>query len=120
MVTIKFLDGELIQNVSWSSLPNKPIKRLKYNFQDKTVIMEDYEAYNHLIEKVYNVLQGTTIIRSIYLIGKIKNHAKIIILNLLDNSVHEEIRAFGEEYKGRPSTGWKNGINDSIPSFQIC
>lgn len=122
MLSIKFEDGKLIQNVPWLSLPNKPIKRITYLFNGKKYILEDYEEYNHLVEKTFNLTNGQTQIRNIYLMGRENGISHIIKLNKIDNSVIEYNTEYDEEYcavrtvleelwiNGRPSTGWKKGI----------
>lgn len=119
MLIVKFDNGEIVQNTSWLSLPNNPIKRLKYLFNGKIILMENYESYNHLVEKVYNLLGGGTTIRAVYLMGMKNNKVKVIRLNLLDRTIKEEETVFNKEYNGRPSTGWKAGILASTPQYQI-
>jgi len=119
MLTVKFVDGEIVQNVPWLSLPNEPIKKLKYVFNDKSIILEDYESYNHLVEKVYNLMMGNTFIRAVYLLGKRGEEVQGIKINLLDESVIEYTAPYTQEYNGRPSTGWKSGVLDLKPSYKI-
>lgn len=119
MLTIKFVSGEIVQNVPWLSLPNEPIKRLKYIFNDKTIILEDYESYNHLVEKCYNLMEGNTFVRAVYLLGRKGEHIRGIKINLMDKSVIEYTAPYTQEYNGRPSTGWKLGVLDLNPSYMI-
>jgi len=120
MLSIKFEDGELIQNVPWLSLPNKPIKRITYDFDGKKIILEDYEEYNHLVEKVFNVLGGITQIRSVYLMGRKEGISYITRLDMLSKQIQRYKTEIDKEYSaipceplwinGRPSTGWKKGV----------
>ena len=119
MLTIKFTNGEIVQNVPWLSLPNEPIKRLKYIFNDKTIILEDYESYNHLVERVYNFIGGSTSIRAVYLLGRKREEVQGIKLNLMDGTITEYTAPYTQEYNGRPSTGWKLGVLDLTPQYKI-
>jgi hypothetical protein len=100
-------------------LPNEPIKRLKYIFNDKNIILEDYESYNHLVERVYNFIGGSTSIRAVYLLGRKGENVQGIKINLMDESVTEYTAPYTQEYNGRPSTGWKLGVLDLNPSYVI-
>jgi len=120
---VKFSDGELIQNPSWNSMPNKPIQRIKYLFNGKTIIMEGYEEYNHLKEVIYSVLGNNSMVRNIYLMGKTKNYSQVIILNLLTGTIQgyqsEINKEYGGKENGRPSTGWKKGNPTLNPQYKI-
>ena len=136
MLTIKFTNGEIAQNPSWLSMPLYPIQRMKYQFNDKIIILEDYESYNHLQERVFGIM-GTTknFIRSVYLMGKKGNKIDVIILDMMENIItgyeavegteYGKSKVFDKERKhigwtdGRPSTGWKNGILAINPRFEI-
>jgi hypothetical protein len=119
MLVVKFTDGELIQNPSWNSMPMKPIQRVKYVIGDKTIIMEGYESYNHLVEKVYTPLDGQQFNRAIYLMGLYGINVQVIKLNLMEKKIDTEETVFGKEYKGRSSTGWKNGYSAGKPQYEI-
>ena len=122
MLTIKFTNGEIIQNVPWLSLPNEPIKKLKYVFNDKTIILEDYESYNHLVKIAYDFMGGNTTIKTvkaIYLMGRKGEEVQGINLNLMDGTITEYTAPYTQEYNGRPSTGWKLGVLDLTPQYKI-
>jgi hypothetical protein len=129
MLTIKFTDGELIQNPTWNSMPNKPIQRLKYIFNGKTIIMEGYESYNHLKEIICAVLSNQTIVRCVYLMGRKGMISQVLKLNFIDNSIVEYQTEIDKEYgatpeelvwiNGRPSTGWKQGQSALNPQYKI-
>jgi len=130
MLTIKFTDGEMIQNVPWLSLPNKRIHKIKYCFNGKKILMENYEAYNHLVEKTFNMFNGATQIRSVYLMGRKGGISQIVRLNMIDKTIQEYKTEINKEYgavnaltdmwiNGRPSTGWKDGVLNLEPNYQI-
>ena len=122
MLIVKFSDGELVQGGGWNSLPNKPIKKVAMIIENKKIIMQDYESYNHLQEHVY-IASGPSdkgdFLRAIYLMGSKENKVHVIKINLMNGEVTEEKREMGEEYNGRPSTGWKKGIPDLNPQYYI-
>ena len=119
MLSIKFQDGELIQGKGWGDLPNKPIKRITVQIKDKKIILENFEAYNHLIEKCLLIIGNQTFIRSRYFMGRIGNNVKVIHYNFLTDECREYTAPYGQEYQGRASTGWKLGIFDSTSNSQI-
>lgn len=120
MLTIKFEDGELVQGRGWMDLPNKAIKRVKLQVDDKIFVMEDYESYNHLVEKAFMPLnQGKTLIKRVLLMGRKEHYVKVIGYNFLTNEKEEYVSAFGFEYNGRVSTGWKQGIKTEIPKYKV-
>lgn len=136
MLTIKLINGELITNTSWNSLPDVPIQKLKYKFNDKTIILEGYDSYNHLQEKVFGILGSEKMfMRSIYLIGKRGNESDVIIINLMENIIegykakegteYGKVKVFDRENNlvgwtgGRPSTGWKKGTLLSNPHYEV-
>jgi hypothetical protein len=119
MLTIKFTDGEVLKGGSWNTLPNKPISKVALEVPGHKIIMQDYEMYNHLVERVFNVIGKTTTIRAIYLMGKKGNQVQIINYNLITGQIIESHAEFCQEYNGRPSTGWKNGIADLNPTYKV-
>lgn len=119
MLSIKFNDGELIQGKSWKDLPNKPIKRIKVHLGSKTLLLENYESYNFLIEKVYNILGGNQFVRSIYIIGRKNDKIEGIRANYLNKTIQRFTSTFGQEYNGKPSTGWKCGVTNQNPQYKV-
>ena len=45
----KFIGGEP-NSSKWLEIPNKPIKKLEYKLFGKTIILENYRAYNHIVK----------------------------------------------------------------------
>ena len=129
MLVVKFTDGELIQNPTWNSMPNKPIQRLKYIFNGKTIIMEGYESYNHLKEIICAVLSNQTIVRCVYIMGRKEMVSQVLKLNFIDNSIIEYQTDMNKEYGsthneklwiiGRHYTGWKIGEPYLNPQYKI-
>jgi hypothetical protein len=119
MISVKFTDGELIQGMGWLDMPKKPIQRLKYQFNGKTIIMEGYESYNHLVERCYMVLGNQVSIRNIFLLGLKGGSVHGVVLNVNTKTITEYDSTFGKEYNNRPSTGWQIGRDDGNPKTQI-
>ena len=56
MYNIEFYDnttfkGGDFKDSLWNKIPGKPIKKLTYKVGKHEVILEGYDAYNHLLEK---------------------------------------------------------------------
>ena len=119
MLTIKFNDGELVQGRGWLDLPNKPIQKVVLELQGHKIMMQGFEEYNHLQEKAFNVLGGTTHLRAIYLMGRKEINTKVIRLDLVTNEITESNTELNKEYNGRPSTGWKKGIPQDNPQYIV-
>lgn len=119
MLTVKFTNGEIVQDSPWLSMPPEPIQRVKYVFQGKTVMMEGYEAYNHLVERYYALIGEGKGIRAIYLMGMSGKNVDVLSLNVITGHIKQERTLIGQEYNGRPSTGWKSGISVGIPRITL-
>jgi len=115
MLTIKFTDGELVQNVDWNSLPNKPISKVVVELNGHKISLSDYEEYNHLIEKSFSVIGNTIDIMRIMIMGRKDNQALVKVIDLLRDRTYEYTTEINKEYvrgfigAGRPCTGWKKG-----------
>ena len=119
MLSVKFQDGELIKGVSWLELPNKPISKIVMELNLHKIILQNYESYNYLIERVYNLIGKTMNVRGVYLMGIKENKVHIVYYNLIKEKITESDTEVGQEYNGRPSTGWRNGILNQQSATQI-
>ena len=104
-----FIGGEYYES-KWNEIPNKPITRLEYRFNGKCLYAEGYSAYNHLVEHVKNVTQGIQYISQIIILLKNGQDILQVKYNPHSSQVHYEISKFGEEYRGKSTTGWKTGL----------
>lgn len=115
-------DGGEPHASKWNEMPQKPIKKLEYNIHGKNIVMEGYEAYNHLIEH-RNMIQGNNKINHIsnlILMGKKGNDIFKIIYSFRTKKIKYDIVKFGKEYNNKPTTGWKPGIkSDKKPTCKI-
>lgn len=115
----EFIGGEY-NNSKWNEIPNKPIKKISYNLLNHTIIFEEYEAYNHLVEKVQFILNNNqAAIGKIFLMAKKNNIVYTIIFDLFNKKIYQETYEFGREYYGGSTSGWKQGILSENPTYKI-
>ena len=119
MLSIKFLDGELINSHGLKNVPNKPIQKIKLHLDTKTILLENYEEYNYLFERAYQPFQGNQFVKAIWIMGKNKEIVEGYIINLQQKTLQKFTAPNGKEFKGLPTTGWKQGILNQIPNRQI-
>lgn len=99
----KSLDG------MWTIPPQKPIKSLKYFFNDKFLVMEGYEAYNHLIEKIS--IQGSrNMVTQIILMGRNHDSTDLIMFDFKRKKILKETVDIGYEYGKQILNGWREGV----------
>jgi hypothetical protein len=109
----EFVGGDFL-NSKWNEIPDKPIKKIEYNFGDKKITLEDYNMYNHLVERV-RIHQVGDKITSIQLMAKKDDAVLVLIFEPLTNKLNYKPADFGREYKNKPTTGWKKGIENGKP-----
>lgn len=112
-----FLGGDIL-NSKWNLIANKPIKELEYKIGNKTIHMEGYEEYNHLIvhQTILNTKQER--ITSILLLGATGKKIDVIDIDLNKNTITKYEKIKGKEFKNSGTTGWKQGTK-TIPYFVI-
>ena len=112
-------EGGDLENSRWNDMPDLPIIRLEYSFpslskenkEGQTALMEGYDSYNHLVERIN--IQAKEIINKVILLGKIDQQVSIITYDCKTKKISQSTAEFGKEYEGKPSTGWKIGIKSS-------
>jgi len=115
MYKIIFIDdsiyegGQDLNKTLWKEIPNKLIKQINYVLNEKYVCLKEYEAYNHLVEKI-NINRKNSISRVI-LMGKKDNNVKCVIFDFIKNIFFEEDKEWLKEYNNKPTKGWKSGVN---------
>jgi hypothetical protein len=111
MLTIKYTDGELIQNVDWNSLPNKPIKYMAYTIGKKTIKLIGYEKYLRLKEMVYGLNSPIKGIGKIILVGRVGDRCTKITVDLINQVANKEKSLASEIYNGKEiaESFWKAG-----------
>jgi hypothetical protein len=126
-------EGGTIKESKWD-LIIKPIKRIEYFIGKKTLILENYESYNNLVEKSHPILgEIEPYITKHYMMGLKDGKVQVIIWNFNTKKFEEYISDFGSEYNKRkvynsngkilkyvdgfPSTGWKEGLINLEPHY---
>ena len=123
MYEITFEDGEIwqgggISNSYWNSMPDKLIKKIDYTILDKRFIMEGFEAYNHIVERVQFVLNANKPkISKVILMGLTNGEVTKVTFNLDTMKTTTEYTFFGKEYYDKPTTGWKTGLKADFPNI---
>ena len=114
----KTFEGGNITNSKWNLMPLKPIKSLEYHLMGQKILLQGYEAYNHLIERTVMLGRGERINKLILMAKKEENILKLIF-NFTKNKFKYDVAEFGKEYRGQSTTGWKEGIIGDKPRCQI-
>ena len=118
---IKFEDGSIFQggnleNSKWNEMPDKPIESVEYYLLTNKVVLENYEAYNHLVERV-SLMDGRMFISKVILLGKSQNKVLSVVFDFMKEKVYGLNSEFGYEYNGKAVSGWKAGVLNKIPKF---
>lgn len=125
MYTIIFNDnstysgGKDLNSSGWNEMPNKPIKKIEYNFLGHTLTLEGYESYNHLITHVQGFFTSDNYISKVILFGKSGDIVKRFTFDLRNNNLIKDEVIYGKEFNNSFTTGWKKGIENSIPKYEI-
>lgn len=115
--TPPYIGGEPYDS-KWNLMPLSPIQRIEYHLGGKLLMMEGYEAYNHIIERVAILTRGQRISK-IVLMAKKEDDVLKIVFNTTTNELKYDVAEFGKEYNGQPLTGWKQGIINGKPNTTI-
>ncbi len=115
MLTVKFMDGELVQNVDWKSLPNKPIRYMDYAVWRKTIRLMGYERYLRLKEMVYGVNVSLHQMSKIILVGQNGDMCTRIMLDLINKQCQKDNVLVNQVYNGKEIADnlWKPGCLDN-------
>ena len=113
----EFIGGEFTDS-KWNEMPQKPIQKIEYKMGNKNIIAEGYEAYNHVVEKLY-VFQKGQAISKVMLMLKKDEDVLVLVYNLIRKKFDYEIAIFGKEYNNRATTGWKIGIENCKGKCEI-
>jgi hypothetical protein len=122
MYKITFADGEFFlggppQDSKWANMPNKPIRRIEYYIDRVSFCLEGYENYNHIIERVALLEQSKEHITKIFIMGRQGNYVFEAIYDLTFAKFFTRTTKYGEEYKNKPTLGWKVGILHQTPNY---
>jgi len=121
----EFLGGDSILNSKWNDIPNKNISCLEYFLDNNSsIILKDYDSYNHIIEATKAVYgpKGTdrsTRLHNIYLMGTKGNTVTSYRIALIGKNGSDKYRKgditkraieLGKEFRGQPTVGWRKGL----------
>jgi hypothetical protein len=111
MLSVKFVDGELVTNVDWLTLPDKVIRYMDYKIGEKTIRLMGYERYLRVKEMVQGVNVGLKGISKIILYGQNGIMCTRVILDLINGTCQKDEVLFTEAYNGKPIEDkyWKAG-----------
>jgi len=102
MLSIKFIDGELVTNVDWNSLPNKVIRYMDYKVGNKTIRFMGYERYLRLKEMVHGVNIALKGMSKVILYGQIGIMCTRVTLDMINGTFKKDEVLFTEAYNGKP------------------
>lgn len=109
LYTVYFEDGTNFEGKKWSKIPDKLITSLTYHLENKDITFENYQSYNHIIERVSKF--GDTKITKIMLMGTYEYEVNILVIDFIKKNFYVQKSPMGKEYEGRPTTGWRKGLS---------
>lgn len=102
----------------WNEIENKPIIKIEYYCGNKKLVMENYERYNHLVERA-SPLGKKPFVSKFILMGLEGERVTAITFNTVSKTVVRDYYKIGYEYNGGLTTGWKRGIVGKIGKFSL-
>ena len=81
----------------WKLVQDTPIERLTFNFAGIRLTLENYEEYNHVIEKISLMGKGN-FINKILIIGRENDCANIFEFDLKNKRFQRNVLPIGQEY----------------------
>ncbi len=91
MLSIKFVDGELVKNVDWNSIPNdRVIRYMDYKIGNETIRLMGFERYLRLKEMAQGVNVKFNAIIKVILIGQTGITCTKVILDLINKKCSKE------------------------------
>lgn len=111
--------GGTIEDSKWNDIPlDKSIIRVEYTINEHKVVLEGYEAYNHIVEKTFIVNQGCRANKLILMVKKDQD-VMLIVYDLVKQSFKPDLKIFGKEYNNKPVKGWKRGVLGQKGKIQV-
>lgn len=107
------------ENSQWANIPNEPIKQLKYTYKNRTIILEGYNEYCHIIKKGNALIGNFSGIMKVILMARTKKESQLFIWNLLKGEFYTATTEIDKEYNGKKVIGWKKGLLNKEPTFKI-
>ena len=126
MYQVTFIDGEVFtggepEHSMWDTLPNKPIKSVTYWLSEEMKwSFSDFEEYNHCVERVKGINSPIDVITKVIIMARVKARVYQIIYDCKEGTVLQDVKPYGQEYNGRPLTGWRFGqLNPDFPGPKL-
>jgi len=111
-----FIGGD-VDNSKWNEMPIKPIKKITYFFAGHKILLENYEAYNHVVEHTLFIQKGTNILNPTLMVKKGNNVLKLTF-DRQKSEFGYNLADWGKEWKGKAHPGWKEGIFKGKPKIE--
>ncbi len=102
-------DGGGVLDTKWNSMPDKPIMAIEHFAFKPTLLIKDYEQYNHLLE--WGNLVGTprNMLLKITVLGIKKDIIDVFCIDYKEKMQKFSIN-ISKEYLSPYITGWKMGF----------
>lgn len=102
MLSIKLVNGELIQNVDWNSIPsNEVIRYLDYKIGNQTIRLMGYERYLRLKEMVQGVNVSFKGVSKVILVGQNGMMCDKVVVDVINSVVKKESVSSDAVYNGQ-------------------
>ncbi len=113
-----FLGGKPLES-NWNLIENKPIKKLEYKLGKETIVLQNFEAYNHVWEMGAFIVRGRSRLLKVMIMGKFKNKVYVFTYDYKQLGAYTKIYKFGHEHNNKPTTGWKQGLPGLKPKINV-
>lgn len=110
-----YFEGGTWENSKWNEIPDKPIRVIAY----QKLILENFEAYNHLVEHVVGINQPLEGIRKTILMVAYGKKVYKFTFDFIKKQIIKSEEEMGKEYNGTTTTGWKKGLYNRIPRATV-
>ena len=115
MYKVYFIDNTVfyegnVATTKWNLMPKKIIKKIECTIGGKTIVLENYESYNLFHEKQVFINKKLSGITKFVIMGKKDNNVIRVIYNFVKQKCFYDGKEFGKEWRGRSTTGWKDGL----------
>lgn len=128
MYIITYKDGVIFnggepENSRWNDIEQKSIQKIEYTLGNKTIVMSGYEMYNHIYEDG-DICQGGDILSkkvllNVVIMGLSGKLVTGVVFNLQKKRIESFQSPLGKEWNGGLTLGWKPGIPDGRPKYDI-
>lgn len=139
MYKVTFADNTIFEggtpvNSLWSDLPNKPIQSIEYWVTDLHFLFENFEEYNHCVERIKGVNTPLETVTKAIIMGRVAQRVYQVVFDLKTGNTWQLVTVYGEEYSpqerfdlkgdfagwknGKSLSGWKQGLVGESPKLR--